>query len=431
MNQIIFPKPTPAEPLPLQEWLKLTDRAEVGREPFFRGRDNEYRVFRDALSSLDEGHIGGGSMIFQGAPGAGKTALMQECMEAVRQHSTPDNPWVAVNIKPQNLESATEVVMLLVDAANAESNRLSEVSSGSSIKKINSIIEIGRKMYHDLSQRGIGIAGISVGGKLRNDQDAKIYSQRVFRDAASLLKSFHIVVVVDEAQNIPIEKTTKGVVDCLHNPPSEIPLIAAFFGLSDTEEVLSKCGVSRPADERVVTLELLSHKESSEVMMSIFESYKFIGSQEDIETWVKCLAELSQGWPQHISRVSVVAARVISSNDKRIKAKLLKQVLAEGQKRKDNYYAMILRRCSGQLWIYKKLAMIASEKNDILSLDDILYLAKFARNKKAEPIKDFLTEALHAGILIETRNPPNYYRIPIPSLCDYLLTLSEDPPAGI
>ncbi len=39
-------------------------------------------------------------MIFQGAPGAGKIALMQECMGAVRQHSTFDDQWVAVSIDP-------------------------------------------------------------------------------------------------------------------------------------------------------------------------------------------------------------------------------------------------------------------------------------------------------------------------------------------
>jgi len=99
-----FPKPPPADPLPLNLWLDDTDRAEVGREPFFRGRDKEYRVFQKAANMLDAGRVGGGTMIFQGAPGAGKTALMQECMEAVRLHSTPDQPWVAASINPATLQ---------------------------------------------------------------------------------------------------------------------------------------------------------------------------------------------------------------------------------------------------------------------------------------------------------------------------------------
>lgn len=87
-----FPKPQPAEPLPLEVWLNRTDRAEVGRELFFRGRNKEYDIFRKAIISLSDGHVGGGTMIFQGDPGSGKTALMKECMEAVRLHSTPEDP---------------------------------------------------------------------------------------------------------------------------------------------------------------------------------------------------------------------------------------------------------------------------------------------------------------------------------------------------
>ncbi|MYB35527.1 MAG: hypothetical protein F4X92_10525 [Gammaproteobacteria bacterium] len=321
--------------------------------------------------------------------------------------------------------------MLLVDAANAESDRLSKISSNGGTKKLDSIIEIGRKMYHDLSERGVGIAGISVGGKSKNDQEARVYSQRVFHNAAGLLKNFHIVVFIDEAQNTPVKDSTKGVLDCLHDPPDKIPLLAIFFGLSDTESRLTECGISRPADERVVSLEVLTREDASEAVRGVFKAYNFTGSREDIETWVEHLAKLSQGWPQHVSRVSVAASRVISNNGKQIGEELLKQALEEARRRKESYYAMILRRCSGQPWVYKKLALMAREKNGILSLDEILHIAEFSRTRQGKPVDDFLTDALHAGVLIETREPPNRYRIPIPSLGDYLRSLPEDLPAGI
>ncbi len=110
MSQVPFSKPPPVELPPQEEWLDLTDHAEVGREPFFSGRDAEYEVFRRALNSLRLGHIGGGTMIFQGAPGVGKSALMLECMEAVRRHSTPNDPWVAVSLNPGTLKSLVNIV---------------------------------------------------------------------------------------------------------------------------------------------------------------------------------------------------------------------------------------------------------------------------------------------------------------------------------
>ena len=83
MSQRPFPKPPLVNPLPLDGYLDRTDRAKVGRSAFFCGREIEYEVFRKAVISLNAGHVGGGTMLFQGAPGVGKTTLMLECMEAV------------------------------------------------------------------------------------------------------------------------------------------------------------------------------------------------------------------------------------------------------------------------------------------------------------------------------------------------------------
>jgi len=63
MSQESFPKPSPADPMPLEKWLRRTDRSESGRDAFFRGRDEEYGVFRDSVLSLDDGVIGRGTMI--------------------------------------------------------------------------------------------------------------------------------------------------------------------------------------------------------------------------------------------------------------------------------------------------------------------------------------------------------------------------------
>ncbi len=141
-------------------------------------------------------------MIFQGAPGAGKIALMLECMEAVRQHSTPDDPWVAVNIKPETLVSSVGVVKVAVNAINTESERLSREISGTGARKFRGLLDIGRKLYQELSERGIGIAGVSIGGQSRSAQDAKQLAQLVFQNATGLLKNFHIVAFVDEARTL-------------------------------------------------------------------------------------------------------------------------------------------------------------------------------------------------------------------------------------
>ncbi len=424
MNDGPFPKPPPADPLPLETWLRRTDRSEAGREPFFRGRDAEYGVYRSAITSLSDGMVGGGTMVFQGAPGAGKSALMEECMEAVRRHSTPEVPWVAVAMYPDALRYPDRVVRGMVDAANAESERLRGRTSGTASRVLGELLDRGRQILREIPDRDVSVGGVSWSGRER-----EVSASGVFSHAAPHLGKFHIVVCVDEAQNTPVSDNTKGVMDCLHRDPGGIPLVAAFFGLSDTQNVLRECGLSRFADERVVTLEPLPDEDAACAIRSAFVAYGFTGTPEDREAWVNELAELSQGWPQHINRVAVAAARVIRDNGGHIDGALLEQALESGRKRKDAYYAGRLAAGTGRSWVYKGLALAAEKNGGILTYDGIESLTEEVRGKTGETMEDFLTRALHAGLLSPTREIHDHYRIPIPSFGEYLRALPVESPA--
>ncbi len=420
MNQRPFPKPSPVDPLPLDDWLIRVDRAETGREAFFRGRDVEYEVFRSALTSFSKGALGGGTMVFQGAPGAGKTALMQECMAAVRLHSTPEVPWVAAFISPGSLAHPLAVVGAMVDAVNVESERLKAVCSVMGTTKAwDNLLNVGRKLYEELLERGGGAFGVSVGGR----GNVKVSVWQVFRNAASLLGKFHIVVFVDEAQNIPAVDTTRSVLDCLHRASDGIPLVAAFFGLSDTHDVLHRCGLSRLAARRIVNLEPLSNNDAVCAIQSIFDAYGFTGTAADRTEWIESLAELSQGWPQHINQVAVAAAEVIHDHGDRIDRALLETALARGKERKDEYYAARLSVGSNRAWVYKELALAAAEREGVLSYDLIASLTERARDRLGETAEEFVNNALHVGLLAPAGGIPDHYRIPIPSFGDYLREL--------
>ncbi len=426
MNDRPFPKPPPADPLPLETWLDQTDRSEVGREPFFRGRDEEFNVFRKAAGSLHDGRVGGGTMVFQGAPGAGKSALMEECMEAVRRHSTPEAPWVAVAMDPSSLESPIDVIEALVEAANTESERLRKMASGTSVTKVlDDLLDRGRKLYRELSERGGGAFGLSVGGR----RDESVTAGRAFRKAAQLLGKYHIVVCVDEAQNTPVTGHTKGVMGCLHRDPQGIPLVAAFFGLSDTENVLRDCGLSRFARGRVVTLDLLPHDDAACAIWSVFEAYGFTGTQEDREVWVNRLAELSQGWPQHINSVAVAACDIIRANGGRIDSRHLDEAMTAAEEYKREYYAGRLAAGTQDPGLYKQVALAAeSSPEGILSRPVLRNLMLSALENSQGNFDDFLANALHVGLLAQTKHLPYHYQIPIPSFGDYLRALPVELP---
>ena len=377
MEQRVFAKPAPAKPLEESDWLDRTDRAEVGREPFFYGRDTDYEVFQKAANSLRRGLVGGGTMVFQGAPGAGKSALMLECMEAVRQHSTPQEPWVAASVAPGDLISPAYVMSTLIRATDEESKRLSSAAAGASAQKLENLLGLGKRVLEQLSNRGFTIAGISVGGKSSADKHSnfKMSVAQLFRQAAPLLENIHFIVFVDEAQNTPVETTTRAVLDCLHRDPQGINLVAAFFGLSDTVDVLRKCGLSRLALDRVVNLEPLGFTDAACSFRRMIDTY-YSGSDQEKDIWADALAELSQGWPQHINRIGVAAGQVIRDNGGKLRRSLLGEALEKGTEKKNDYYDYRIAAGYRDSDIYVELAVAAGRNpNGLLSISELRNLS--------------------------------------------------------
>ncbi|MCY4264189.1 MAG: hypothetical protein OXE78_04975, partial [Gammaproteobacteria bacterium] len=77
------------------------------------------------------------------------------------------------------------------------------------------------------------------------------------------------------------------------------------------------------------------------------------------------------------------------------------------------------------------LALAVKARGGVLSWDDIYDLTENIRNKKSLSMDNFLTNALHAGVLMEIRNRPKDYMIPIPSFEDYLRKLPIEPPLNM
>ncbi len=283
------------------------------------------------------------------------------------------------------------------------------------------MVEQGARLFRELSERGAGAFGFTVGGT----REDSALAGSVFRNAAPLLENFHVAVFVDEAQNTPALNHTLGVLDCLHRDPQGIPLVAAFFGLSNTRQVLQRCGLSRLASGRVVNLEPLSQEETATAIRAIFKAYGFDGPDDEKAQWIDKLAELTQGWPQHIHCVAVAACQVLRENGGRIKPALFSQVREVALANKEEYYLGRLEAGSPHgAGLYKRIALAAANNElGILNKSELDQLTADELTRTDQHIEEFLTHALHAGLLAPAKNLPGYYRIPIPSLADYLRTL--------
>ena len=162
MSDDLFNRPRPAPPPPFDEWLDdATDRADNQRTPFFVGREREYEVFRRGATALSRGRVGGQAIILQGAPGAGKSALMQECIAAVEAHSTCGEPWVAVVAPAEALAHPAEVAAEIARAVRVERARWApDGLAGQVARAFDTALA-------ELAARGGGLFGLRVGAERR------------------------------------------------------------------------------------------------------------------------------------------------------------------------------------------------------------------------------------------------------------------------
>ncbi len=78
--------------------------------------------------------------------------------------------------------------------------------------------------------------------------------------------------------------------------------------------------------------------------------------------------------------------------------------------------------------LYKRIALAtANNEQDMLGKSELDQLTTDGLTRTEQHIEEFLTQALHAGLLAPAKNLPGYYQILIPSLADYLRTLPVEP----
>ncbi len=193
--------------------------------------------------------------------------------------------------------------------------------------------------------------------------------------------------------------------------------------------MLRRGGLSRFADERIVTLEPLTESEAVAALGSVFDAYGFPGTATARAEWTEQLTALSQGWPQHLNRVAVAAMRVLQDHRTgELGEDALADARTRSRERMERYYAARLEAGSAEPEVYRQLAEAAAERDGLLSTPALDALTEAVR--QGEPLDVFLTDALHAGLLAPAQHPPKHYRMPIPSLGDYLRALPVDSPTS-
>ena len=356
--------------------------------------------------------------MFQGAPGAGKSALMHECVAALTEHSTLEDPWVAAALPPSVLEYPEGAAKSIAVAVGRERERLAAAASRTR-GSLETAAQRARRAIRSVTQRGAGVMGLQAGGRpARPPMDV----QAAFRSIEQRCQGARVVLFVDEAQNLG--EGAKEVLDALHRGQVGIALLPVFLGLGDTAGVLARRGISRLPAERLVEMPALRPEEARESLCMVFDAYGVHGHTR--EEWLDALTECSQGWPQHLNRIAVAACRILDGCGMNADAVSHADALAAGEAAKTEYYRDRLREVPGAYkGIYKRLAMLLADgrANDAVSEAEMAAVVEAAGEGYAE----WLAKSIHWGLLAPTPASAERYRVPIPSLASHLLRLEVTP----
>ncbi|MCY4255278.1 MAG: AAA family ATPase [Gammaproteobacteria bacterium] len=305
--------------------LTLDDRDTA---PFFVGREAERRSFADAARrALQKPQAV--FRIFQGPPGCGKTSL------AARLEQERDKR--VLFFRPTDADMHSMEALLL---------------------SIRSRAMKGSKTYQAASKT----AALAVEGVKSSLLDLSVIREQIqeFIDYLATRK-MRVFVHIEEAH--ARAKSYADTLTALHadgispNGP-EVPCVVLLTGLGHTTEQLKSIpGLSRLSDKAVFEMGGLSGDECAQSTLMMLDRLEVCSSPAEREDAAGFVAELSQGWPQHLNRAQAALCEELIHTGGRLNGVDPAKVKEKSDQMRFEYYAERLDHppLSGQSRLVKRI----------------------------------------------------------------------------
>ena len=297
---------------------------ERGAPTVFVGRDVEIDAVVRRASSVAEACKPGRTVVIQGPPGAGKTALLREIGERFAALG-PDHRVVGP-IAPWTANGLTAALARLAGALfDVEPQELRRTLQTSASTQVGASALLKGELT---SSRGQTVAPPVVA-----DRDG---FELVFADRSVAGPT---LVLVDEAQTF---KDDGGLVLNLHTQ-EKLPVVLVCGGLSDTEDKLRSIGLTRLGDESVLNLGPLSSDETRDCVARTLAAFAAEAGHVtgEFDAWIAPVAEASNNWPQHLA-LYLNAARAEADERGEFTLAGLQAALALGHAARERYYGQRL-----------------------------------------------------------------------------------------
>ena len=266
----------------LREFVSERDRNAAW---FFVGRAAEIDEIEEtcalAFRRFREGKaLAGTTRLFQGAPGAGKTALLKHLQERWAQ-SGDGKPRPLLVDRPMLADPAALVLSIaeLIDPEKAQRFRQTVTRGRAAIVGLGPLSGSGTQA----TATAPPLAGLS---ELR----------RMFLPADW---DRPVCLMVDEIQNL--DPTEGKTLESLHLAVDGLPIVPVLAGLSSSQAALARRGrISRLSRGAVHTLGCLETGQTAEAVQRMLACFRIEAQDRDAERWSDLLEGISDRWPQHL-----------------------------------------------------------------------------------------------------------------------------------
>lgn len=361
----------------------VTAAFDRGPARYFHGRKKILGDF-DSVAGRATRTKSGTTFLIQGAPGAGKTALMYECANLAR-----NSGWKVFRMPARALWDPDKLRRTL------GLGNIPQVTGGT--------VEISASPF---ARGGVTVEKAS-GATLDILQSGK-----------------HLLLLkLDGAQTLgttnapPPEQagTVTDVLNAIHNGEMDRPVILIAAGLGTTVDTFRSLGIPRFSLKCLVELGALG-KEATHAV--IHDWLKKEGNAKGNPTvWIDAISQETHGWPQHILAYVEPALDRLRADGGNMTADGLSAVLKAGRAFRSEYYEQRAHDFSRKQ--RHSLAELIKEipLGGTLDLEDIISSLTQEYGKSEAEI--LFRRTLERGILHLRRGT---YAIPIPSMHDWLVT---------
>ena len=387
-------------PVVRESLLRLAKTSDRAAPTVFAGREGEFALLHDAVRGVQRGEKGH-TVVIQGVPGVGKTALLNEyATRLLAANADAQQPVIPVPLQSGVLNTPPAAIVEEIDRRFRElgaSKKWDRVAN----RAVDGVALLGNALFAAVTRKNIH--EFIPSARAPDSLPIALEDYVAFRFDR---RESTIVLLVDEAQNLHDTLRVRDYLEVLHGGiTGHTQVLLVCFGLVNTTARLAELGLSRLARGHARSLGVLSNEDAQQVVTgtldvalpnNAFED----GSPADTHgaTWIgeaatAILAE-SGNFPHHLTNGCCALAELVLEEglaDRPPVGKLRDRC----REHKREYYAARL-----QPWSRHTIALahaFAGEDGHWTPMDDIVAALK-ASDNRGRPVDEEAALAVVDGL---------------------------------